>query len=145
MLADLEMDEVQGTHHNRTKKTGIRLFSSASSCLRRTFEEGWYPVCKPVLDWLLALLLLVTLAPAILVCWLLVRLTSHGPGFYSQRRVGLRGRVYTIYKIRTMYYRCENRTGPQWSQAGDPRVTPLGRLLRATHLDELPQLWNVLR
>jgi lipopolysaccharide/colanic/teichoic acid biosynthesis glycosyltransferase len=106
---------------------------------------GWYACCKPVLDGGLALVLLVAAAPVILVCWLLVRLTSRGPGLYSQTRVGLRGRVYTIYKIRTMYDRCESRTGPRWSQAGDPRVTPLGRLLRKTHLDELPQLWNVLR
>jgi lipopolysaccharide/colanic/teichoic acid biosynthesis glycosyltransferase len=59
--------------------------------------------------------------------------------------LGSRGRIITIYKIRTMYRDCERNFGPMWSGPGDPRVTPVGRILRATHLDELPQLLNVLR
>jgi lipopolysaccharide/colanic/teichoic acid biosynthesis glycosyltransferase len=78
-------------------------------------------------------------------CAVLVRLTSRGPAFYSQERVGQFGRVFTIYKLRTMYHQCERLTGPKWSVPGDPRVTPFGRFLRAAHLDELPQLVNVLR
>jgi lipopolysaccharide/colanic/teichoic acid biosynthesis glycosyltransferase len=89
--------------------------------------------------------MLVVAAPVVAICVFLVRLTSRGPGLYKQTRVGLKGRVYMIFKIRTMYHNCEGRSGPKWSQAGDPRVTPLGRFLRRTHLDELPQLWNVLK
>jgi lipopolysaccharide/colanic/teichoic acid biosynthesis glycosyltransferase len=145
MFANQEMDERQGPPDKGRKKSGLALFSrGCADQVRSIFHEGWYPACKPALDWVLALLLLVVTAPAILVCWLLVRLTSCGPGFYSQQRVGLRGRIFSIHKIRTMCDCCESCTGPQWSQAGDPRVTPLGRLLRVTHLDELPQLWNVL-
>ena len=59
--------------------------------------------------------------------------------------LGRNGRLYRIYKIRTMYHNCEKHSGPRWSTPGDPRVTLVGRFLRRTHLDELPQLWNVLR
>ena len=76
---------------------------------------------------------------------LLVRLTSKGPALYSQKRVGRWGREFTIYKFRTMSVDAEQATGPVWAQANDPRITPLGRFLRKTRLDELPQFWNVLR
>jgi lipopolysaccharide/colanic/teichoic acid biosynthesis glycosyltransferase len=89
---------------------------------------------------------LLVLTAAMIACAMaLVRLTSRGPAIYSQARLGLNGRLFTIYKIRTMYHDSERLTGPQWSRPGDPRITPIGRILRATHLDELPQLWNVLR
>jgi lipopolysaccharide/colanic/teichoic acid biosynthesis glycosyltransferase len=96
-------------------------------------------------DRLAALLLFVAAAPVIALTALLVKWTSTGPAFYTQTRLGLRGRLFTIYKIRTMIHNCESLTGPRWSMPGDPRITPLGRFLRATHLDELPQLINVLR
>lgn len=83
--------------------------------------------------------------PVIVLTWLAVRLTSSGPGFYSQVRVGRNGRHYRIYKIRTMRHNCELATGAKWCVTRDPRVTPLGRVLRKLHLDELPQVWNVLR
>ena len=64
---------------------------------------------------------------------------------YRQVRTGLGHRQFLIYKIRTMFHDCERHTGPRWSTTNDPRVTPIGRILRRTHLDELPQLWNVLQ
>jgi lipopolysaccharide/colanic/teichoic acid biosynthesis glycosyltransferase len=97
------------------------------------------------LDVVLAGVLLVAAAPVMLVVALLVKLTSRGPVIYSQTRLGLDGRPFRIYKFRTMWHNCEHHSGPRWSSTGDPRVTPLGRFLRATHLDELPQLVNVLR
>src|SRR5262249_26068901 len=68
-----------------------------------------------------------------------------GPAFYTQTRVGRDGRLFSIYKIRTMVDKCESLTGPRWSMPGDPRITLVGHFLRVTHLDELPQLLNVLR
>ena len=62
---------------------------------------------------------------------LLVRLSSRGPAIYTQRRLGLGGEVFTIYKIRTMYQDCERQSGATWSVPGDPRVTPVGRVLRS--------------
>jgi lipopolysaccharide/colanic/teichoic acid biosynthesis glycosyltransferase len=103
------------------------------------------PRWKSATDLILASVLLILTAPVIVTAMVLIRLTSRGPSIYSQVRLGRGGRRYTIYKIRTMYHDCERLTGPRWSTPGDPRVTPVGRILRATHIDELPQLWNILR
>jgi lipopolysaccharide/colanic/teichoic acid biosynthesis glycosyltransferase len=104
----------------------------------------WYDACKLALDCLLAATLLVVAAPVILLVALAIKLTSRGPVFYSQTRLGRNGRPYTLYKIRTMVVDSE-KNGACWSVPGDPRVTRLGRFLRRTHLDELPQLWNILK
>jgi lipopolysaccharide/colanic/teichoic acid biosynthesis glycosyltransferase len=100
--------------------------------------------CRTALEFLVALGLLVVTAPLVLLAALLVKLTSRGPVFYTQVRLGRGGRPYLLYKIRSMAHDCERLSGPRWSTGRDPRVTPVGRVLRFTHLDELPQLWNVL-
>jgi lipopolysaccharide/colanic/teichoic acid biosynthesis glycosyltransferase len=107
-------------------------------------RPGSYLSHKRVVDVCIALVLLVPAAPLILVALLLVKLTSRGPALYSQTRLGRDGQPFRIYKIRTMVVDSE-KNGACWSLPGDPRVTAVGRLLRKTHLDELPQLWNVLR
>ncbi len=104
----------------------------------------WYLPIKAAGDRLLALVLLALAGPVILLTALLVKLTSRGPAFYTQTRLGLHGRPFTIYKLRTMIHKAESLTGPRWSLPGDPRITRLGIVLRMTHLDELPQLFNVL-
>jgi sugar transferase (PEP-CTERM system associated) len=76
---------------------------------------------------------------------LAIRLSSPGPVFYHQQRVGKDGRLFTIYKFRSMHVDAEARTGAVWASTADPRVTSVGRFLRRTRLDELPQLWNVLK
>jgi lipopolysaccharide/colanic/teichoic acid biosynthesis glycosyltransferase len=106
-------------------------------------QPGLYPLLKRTLDFTLAVLLCVPALPLILLSALLVKLTSRGPVFYSQVRLGLGGRPFRIYKVRTMIQDSEKH-GACWSRPGDPRITPVGRFLRLTHLDELPQLWNVL-
>src|SRR4051812_32157918 len=98
-----------------------------------------------MLDFPLATLMLLVSAPLILISILLVRMTSRGPAIYAQHRLGQGGRTITVYKIRTMYQDSEQKTGPIWSLPGDPRVTPIGRFLRWAHVDELPQLVNILR
>jgi Undecaprenyl-phosphate glucose phosphotransferase len=75
----------------------------------------------------------------------LIRRTSPGRVFYTQERMGLDGRAFHVYKFRSMYEGAEDDTGPVWARDNDPRCTPIGRLLRRHDLDELPQLWNVLR
>jgi lipopolysaccharide/colanic/teichoic acid biosynthesis glycosyltransferase len=108
-------------------------------------RHPWYVPIKGALDLGCALILMAICAPFIGVAALLVKLTSRGPAFYTQTRVGQHGRLFTIYKIRTMVDNCESLTGPRWSIPGDPRVTRIGQFLRLSHLDELPQLLNVLR
>jgi sugar transferase (PEP-CTERM system associated) len=96
-------------------------------------------------DVALALLGLVLASPAMLVVWLVLRFGSNGPVLYSQTRVGKDGVNFTIYKFRSMRVDAEAVSGAVWSTENDPRVTPFGRFLRRTRLDELPQIWNVLR
>jgi lipopolysaccharide/colanic/teichoic acid biosynthesis glycosyltransferase len=107
---------------------------------------GWdgYVIGKRLLDFSIALTLLVLTLPLMLIAMLLVKLTSRGPAVYSQVRLGRSGVPFVIYKIRTMRQDAESMTGASWSKPGDSRITPVGRWLRKTHLDELPQLWNVL-
>jgi lipopolysaccharide/colanic/teichoic acid biosynthesis glycosyltransferase len=80
-----------------------------------------------------------------LLTWVAVKGTSPGPVFYRQRRVGMEGKVFTVYKFRSMYVDAEARTGAVWASKDDPRITPLGRWLRKLRLDELPQFWNVVK
>jgi lipopolysaccharide/colanic/teichoic acid biosynthesis glycosyltransferase len=96
------------------------------------------------MDVVLTLAGLVVGLPLLLLGAVLVKLTSRGPIFYSQVRLGKGGRPFWIYKLRTMRHNCEALTGPCWSTQGDPRVTWIGRILRTTHIDEIPQLWNIL-
>ena len=105
---------------------------------------GWFR-WKPAIDWTVALLLLVPAGAIVAILVLLVRATSKGPGLYRQIRVGKDGRHFTIYKIRTMRADAEAASGPVWTRPHDPRITLLGRILRKLHLDELPQIFNVLR
>jgi len=101
---------------------------------------------KRLLDVVLASIGLIIGLPILAMVALAVRLTSSGPVFYNQRRVGVHGRIFTVHKFRTMRADAEATTGPVWaSKTGDPRVTPIGRFLRRSRLDELPQLWNVLK
>lgn len=99
---------------------------------------------KDLLEFLLALLMLIAAMPIIVVALVLVRMTSRGSVIYAQKRLGRKGQPFTIYKIRTMYLDSEPE-GARWCLPGDPRVTPVGKLLRCTHLDELPQLVNILQ
>jgi exopolysaccharide biosynthesis polyprenyl glycosylphosphotransferase len=87
---------------------------------------------------------LVLLSPIMLVVAILVRLSSPGPVLYQQRRVGQYGRVFVIRKFRSMRADAESSTGAVWARLNDDRVTKVGRFLRRTRLDELPQLWNIL-
>ena len=104
-----------------------------------------YRQAKPWFDRIVGALLLLLCSPVILVCALLVKLTSRGPAFYLQERVGENGRLFRIIKLRTMIADAERVSGPVWAAAEDPRVTRVGRVLRRLHLDELPQLANVMR
>ncbi|MCC6127013.1 MAG: sugar transferase [Pirellulales bacterium] len=100
---------------------------------------------KYILDYFIAALLLVPGLPLMALFACLVRLTSRGPAIFTQTRVGHKGRIFKMFKIRSMTHNAEARTGPAWTQTADPRVTPLGRFMRKFHFDELPQLFNVLR
>lgn len=113
------------------------------------FSEGFRKsktqiVTKRLLDIVVASLGLLLAAPIALIVMALIRLTSPGPIFYRQERVGQDGRPFMVVKFRSMRVDAEVGTGPVWAQKNDTRVTPIGRFLRRTRLDEIPQLWNAL-
>jgi sugar transferase (PEP-CTERM system associated) len=101
---------------------------------------------KRVIDVFVSAIGLVIGFPLMVLIAIAIRLTSSGPVLYHQNRVGRQGRIFVVYKFRSMHQDAEAATGPVWAaKEGDSRVTPLGAVLRRTRLDELPQLWNVLR
>jgi len=122
---------------------------------RAQAAKPWHLFVKQVFDYLLAAIGLVLLSPLFALVALAVRLTSAGPVLYRQPRAGLNGRPFVMYKFRSMRFdadqhqtelaACNEMRGPVFKVTNDPRVTPLGRVLRRFSLDELPQLWNVLR
>jgi Undecaprenyl-phosphate glucose phosphotransferase len=113
--------------------------------LRESPLYGWNRVTKRALDLVVGGLALVLLAPVMLVIAALLRLASPGPVLYRQERMGLDGQRFRMLKFRTMRVDAERETGPVWARPDDPRRTRLGTFLRRFSLDELPQLWNVLR
>jgi sugar transferase (PEP-CTERM system associated) len=104
-----------------------------------------YKFPRRLISWFFALTLCVLTLPLIPIIALLIKLSSPGPVLYLQKRVGLGGVPFDCYKFRTMKVDAEAESGPTWAKDNDPRVTWVGALLRRTRLDELPQLWNVLR
>jgi len=107
--------------------------------------SGQQRFIKRSLDIVISFLLLVPGLLIIAACAILIKLTSPGPVFYIQRRVGRQGKVFNIYKFRTMVDNAEKETGPVLASEDDPRVTRIGRFMRAYRLDELPQLFNILK
>jgi sugar transferase (PEP-CTERM system associated) len=99
---------------------------------------------KRVTDVVASSLGLIVLSPVLLLVGVIIKLTSHGPALYHQERVGQYGRVFRIHKFRSMKADAEAATGAVWAELDDPRVTPFGKFLRRSRLDEFPQLWNVL-
>lgn len=107
--------------------------------------QVWEYALKRLMDMLVALIVLVVGLPIWILTGIGIRLTSSGPAIYRQTRIGRHGRPFTMYKFRTMKENAEADTGPVWATEADPRYTPIGRWLRKTRLDEIPQFWNVLK
>ena len=113
--------------------------------LRGSPMVGWSRVIKRLTDILGSFFLLLVLSPVFLILAMAVKLSSPGPVFYRQQRMGLDGRVFTMLKFRSMRVDAETQSGPVWASENDPRRTPLGSFMRRTSLDELPQFFNVLK
>ena len=111
--------------------------------LKRVPLDGWNAVLKRVFDIVTSGLALLVLSPVFIVLSLIIKMTSRGPIFYGQERVTIGGRVYRCWKFRSMVQDAEQKSGAVWAKADDPRVTGIGKLIRRTSLDELPQLWNI--
>ncbi|MBD1372184.1 sugar transferase [Hazenella sp. IB182357] len=113
----------------------------------RTFSgemNGLYTSAKRIFEILFSLALVIFTLPVMVLTAIMIKLESPGPIFYTQERVGLNGRTFQIYKLRSMRSDAE-KNGPQWAAKNDTRVTRVGQFIRKTRLDEIPQIINVLR
>ena len=129
------------TGHVRTTQIyGVPLME-----LKPELMPAWQQTVKRLIDVAVSVGVLAGLAPLWLLVAAAIKLTSKGPVFFRQERVGKGGRPFAMLKFRSMYADAETATGPVWAQGRDPRVTPVGRVLRALHLDEIPQCINFLR
>lgn len=104
-----------------------------------------YKVVKRVMDFLIAICALIVLSPVMIIVAILVKATSPGPAIFVQQRVGKDGKVYDMYKFRSMCVGAEQQEGGVFCTKGDARVTKVGRFIRATSIDELPQLVNIIK
>ena len=129
------------TGHVRTNQ----IYGAPLMELRPELMPPWEQTCKRLTDVASALAVLIGLAPLWLIIAAAIRIESPGPIFFRQERVGRGGNTFSIFKFRSMMVNAEKKTGPTWAQQVDPRVTRLGRFLRALHFDEVPQCINILK
>lgn len=106
-------------------------------------HRPWQPSKRQLIDSICAMCLMILLFPIFIMVSILVKLDSRGPVFFSQERVGKGSRIFRVFKFRTMYTDAEKHTGPVLAIKNDPRITSIGKILRKTRLDEIPQLMNV--
>jgi exopolysaccharide biosynthesis polyprenyl glycosylphosphotransferase len=115
-----------------------------SATYSNVYEDVLYPFVKRAFEIIFSLILLIVTLPVLLITIIAIKLESPGSAFYKQERVGLRGKTFSIIKLRSMRTDAE-KNGPQWATKNDPRVTRVGRFIRKTRIDEIPQLINILR
>src|SRR5688572_10324815 len=146
-LAGVSFDHLASVYEEYTGKIAVENLRPSWFIFSDGFRKTRFlSASKRLLDVLCASFLLIPTLPLMLFVALAVRWTSKGPALYHQQRVGLNGRVFTVHKFRSMKADAEAATGAVWaSKKGDPRVTPIGGILRRTRIDELPQLWNVFK
>lgn len=113
--------------------------------LMTQLARRYFGLAKEVVDIVLGFVALVLSLPLLVVCALIIKLSSKGPCIFSQSRVGKNGKLFKMRKLRTMYIGAESASGPVWAEDNDPRVIPACRWMRRSHIDELPQLINVVK
>ncbi len=147
---DQDVFDLKFTYDRTETEDGVPQIVASSNDV-----DGWQLLMKRILDFVGSLLLLTLLSPLFLIVAISIKLTSPGSVFFAQKRVGLNKRQFTLYKFRTMVPAAESiqetlahlneMRGPVFKIKNDPRITPIGRILRKTSIDELPQLFNVLK
>jgi exopolysaccharide biosynthesis polyprenyl glycosylphosphotransferase len=143
--AGVQFDHLASVYEEYTGKIAIENLRPSWLIFSSGFRKSsLLAAVKRAVDLMVSAVGLTVVTPVLAVVAIAVRVSSSGPALYHQLRVGKGGRIFTIYKFRSMRHDAEVGTGAVWSTAHDPRVTPVGRFLRRTRLDELPQLWNVL-
>ena len=133
------MDVITG--HFKTHQ----IFGVPLMVLLQDHMPAWQAQIKRLMDIFVSLCVLIFGFPVALAVGIIIKATSSGPAVYKQVRVGRNGKTFTMLKFRSMYEDAEKRAGPQWATENDPRITPVGRFIRKTRLDEIPQFFNVLK
>lgn len=123
----------------------IALLSTGFVGFMTQFARRHFREFKRIFDNTIAGVGIVLAAPVIFFTAIIIKIVSPGPVFYKQERVGWGGKIFYIYKLRTMRVNAEKTTGPTWAKEDDPRLIKFGKIIRKAHIDELPQLYNVLK
>jgi len=145
-LRGIPVEDCHSFYERLTSKIPISDLQPGWIVLSEGFKRGrWISLTKRVTDLLVSTLGLILTSPIILVTAIAIKLDTRGPVLYSQERVGLGERPFTIYKFRSMVHRAEAQSGPVWAEANDSRVTRVGKIIRKLRIDELPQMINVLK
>jgi sugar transferase (PEP-CTERM system associated) len=138
------IEEATGMYERVTGKIAIENLKPSWLIFNSGFEVSHSALLqKRIFSLIVSTVLLILASPIMLLMMILIKLDSHGPVFFRQKRVGQNSRIFTLWKFRSMRQDAEENTGPVWSTRGDARVTRVGRLLRRTRIDELPQLFNI--
>ena len=146
LRSGVAFDHLASVYEQYTGKIALENLRPSWLIFSEGFNKGRVLLtAKRAFDIAAAVVGLVLVAPIVAIVAALTKLSSRGPALYHQERVGLNGHTFIVHKFRTMQHDAEAATGPVWSSADDPRVTRLGILLRRTRLDEVPQLWNILK
>jgi sugar transferase (PEP-CTERM system associated) len=141
----VSFDHLASVYEQYTGKIAVENLRPSWLIFSEGFHKSWsLEAAKRAMDATFAAIGLVLASPLMLLTAAAVKLTSPGPVFYHQERVGQGGRTFTVHKFRSMRADAEAKTGAVWASANDARVTPVGKFIRRTRLDEVPQLWNVL-
>ncbi|MCP3682063.1 MAG: sugar transferase [bacterium] len=147
-MSGVEVKDAVSTYREITGKIPLRYIDRTWFIFGPEFQirrSGMIRATKRTYDIFIASIGLVVSLPLMIVIGLLIKLSSRGRVIYKQKRMGENENVYYLYKFRTMIENAEKETGAVWSQKEDPRVTKIGRILRRTRLDELPQFWNIIK
>lgn len=147
-FAGVKVYDTQNFYEALTTKVAVHHIRDSWFLFRNqgtSFHPGMYLKIKKMLEKCLSLVLLIALAPVMLLIALAIKCSSPGPVLYSQQRMGKQGKEFTLYKFRTMVANAADEAVPVWLKRDEARITGIGRLLRQTRLDELPQLYNIIK
>src|SRR5262245_8778017 len=145
-LRGVKVESATESFERLARKLWIEGLSPQSLVFTNGFDASkGYLLCKRIFDVLVAGLLLILTGPLMAIIAALIKLDTPGPAVFSQERVGLHGNKFILHKFRSMRQDAESQTGPTWAKENDDRMTSIGAFLRKCRLDELPQLYNVLK
>lgn len=142
---DIKVEAPAKSQSHAPEPGTLALFGGGVLSMLITFVRRTYLITKRVIDVAGSIIALILLSPVLLIVAILIKVTSKGPIFYSQVRVGKDGKSFDIYKFRSMRTDAETASGPVWAAKNDSRITPIGSFIRKSRIDEIPQFINVLK